>query len=176
MNYDFIVPKLEERLPGVEDFWQLKSKLRYVPPVPCGRGSNHRWGTLSIAFKQKSLVKIPSGEIKLWKDLKVRPILGYHRHFFRRWYTLACRAMNFMAKTHFQFGQGVLSNAKVLHRLGVFDNWAFFHGTRPPDDEDHLEFYIGDIEAFYNNLERDDVTSALREGARRFQAQRRNYI
>lgn len=178
-NYEFVYPILE-RYQTENAFWNLPRLLAHVPEIPLTSGRQHKWGILTLVLKGKDTCKFDKikGEWPVdltWETLRVRPLLSYARHYYRRWFSLACRAINKMSDVVYKDGDACAKTSLFLQKVGKWNGETERLGPEY-NVQNPTSLKIADIEAFYNNVDQGRVGKVLKNGANVFAANRRKFL
>lgn len=128
-----LLPSSLEEYANPHCFWGLPTLLQDPPSLRLPRGGSHRWGALTVVYKHKSMILIKT-EGFTWSMLKVRPLVSYARHRYRKWLQLACRGLNFLSSEILTNGNGMMSSARVLKHISGWNanQTRYHHDTVPP--------------------------------------------
>lgn len=127
-NCEEISTALEEHEP-FGGFWSLPAQLRRPLSIPLGPSSSHQRGFLTIIIKWKSLKRLGESNLS-WAAIKIRPLVSYHRHWYRPWLRFTCRALNKMISTVYADGACVSSNREIVR---AFHEWNRAQSQRGTD-------------------------------------------
>lgn len=104
-------------------FFRLGDILVKRPNMQLGkRKKAHRWGVLALLWKKKVLLKIKSGEICCWDDLKFRPITSYFQNVWKKWHNFAGRSLSLIAVTLYWKGCSVMAPWQVQGEISKFNS------------------------------------------------------
>lgn len=123
---------------------------------------------MSVLLKWKSFLAWDRGELSLWSQLKVRPLVSYCRSWYAPWFTLGCQTLVAMAR--YCYHSDADMNVRDLH-----SKVAHLNGTLLERREcrGNTRIQIGDIDAFYNNIDRDRALNDIRDATEILRSRRR---
>ena len=81
------------------------------------RKAGHRWGVLSLLFKQKVFDAWQRGEIACWEEVRWRAIVSYANNCWRSWYAHAGKTVQLLAMFAYPLGNMVQSEREVQRKL-----------------------------------------------------------
>ena len=106
------------------EFFDLGNLLgkNNVPNIRLNRRkSEHRFGILQLLAKRKVILKIESGELTKWKELKWRPIQSYYNYLWGPWLSHIGQTFTSMSRILFPQGDGV-DNPRMMQRKLAMHN------------------------------------------------------
>jgi len=142
-----------------EEFFKFGATLEHLPFSNLRRGEHHRFGSLVLWPKLKTM------GANSWAKIKLRPLVAYCKHHWKRLLSLASIACNYIAEAVYgSISFDVASLSDVHRRIQKFND----DGKGFPDKR--MAIYCRDIDNFFTKAPRSGVTNSVQTAVQEFHA------
>ena len=146
-----------------QHFFVWPNRLEVLPFCHLKLGREHQFGQLTLHVKAKSLFPL----CDTWTSMKLRPLVSYRQHHWRRLLSTTCRALNFIQQSVAP-GFVTLCATTFCGKLRKFnEDTAATFGT----GDVTANLHIDDIEDFFTKAPRDKVLDAVQWACSRLRQQ-----
>lgn len=148
---------LEEYQTKLQAMFHSVRDVADMPYVGYKKALRHRFGTLRLWLKAKSVTEIPAD----WSLLKWRPMVSYSKHHFRNLLSFLSRFVTYVMG-EFELGFNCMDPVKIVDKANKFnfEKRTFEKANRV---KCALNWAVYDIKEFFTKVSRQELMDTLQE-------------
>lgn len=157
MSKDYEQLTTEQYQARVQEMFQSVKGVAGMPYVGYKKSKYHRYGTLRLWLKAKTVTEIPNS----WSLLKWRPMVSYSKHHFRNLLSFLSKFVTFVMG-EFNLGFNCMDPVKIVDKANKFNaekrTFEKVHRVKCA-----LNWAVYDIKEFFTKVSREELMDTLSE-------------
>ena len=131
-------------------FFVWPQQLHCLPFCRVRKGHRHRFGSLSLHVKAKTLFP----KVADWSSVKFRPLVSYKQHHWKQLFRITCQAIDFVQRS-------VAPGFSVLSADALHQKISAVNHTAESASADRISVHVDDIQDFFTCAPRRDVMASV---------------